>query len=154
MILEYDNILKNDTWELVERLEKKKVIGTKWVWKVKYKADGSLEKFKAKLVAQGYSQIEGFDVQETFASTTRMTTIGMVIVLAASRGWTIYQMDVKSAFLNGHLKEEVYVTQPPGFEIPNSEKQSLQVEEGIVWSKASTKSLEQEDRQLLTINRL
>ena len=113
--------MKNDTWELVERPTKRKVIGTKWVWKVKYKADGSLEKFKAKLVAEGYSQIEGFDVQETFAPTTRMTTIRMVIALAASRGWPIYQMDVKSAFLNGHLKEEVYVTQPPWFEMPNLE---------------------------------
>ena len=63
------------THELVERAEKKKVIGTKWVWKVKYKDDGSLEKFKARLVAQGYSQVEGFDVQETFSPTTRMTKI-------------------------------------------------------------------------------
>ena len=75
MISEYDNILKNDTWELVERPTKKKVIGTKWVWKGKYKADGSLEKFKVKLVAHAYSQIERFDVQETFAPTTRMKTI-------------------------------------------------------------------------------
>ena len=75
MISEYDSIMKSDRWELVERPTKRKMIGTKWVWKVKYKADGSLEKFKARLVAQGYSQIEGFNVQETFALAVRMTTI-------------------------------------------------------------------------------
>ena len=140
MISEYDSILKNDTWELVERPEKKKVIGTKWVWKVKYKADGSLEKFKARLVAQGYSQIEGFDVQETFAPTARMTTIRMVIALAASRGWPIYQMDVKSAFLNGHLKEEVYVTQPPGFEMPNSENKVCKLKKALYGLKQAPRA--------------
>jgi hypothetical protein len=140
MISEYDSILKNDTWELVERPEKRKVIGTKWVWKVKYKADGSLEKFKARLVAQGYSQIEGFDVQETFAPTARMTTIRMVIALAASRGWPIYQMDVKSAFLNGHLKEEVYVTQPPGFEMPNSENKVCKLKKALYGLKQAPRA--------------
>ena len=75
MISEYDSIMTNDTWELVERPTKKKVIGTMWVWKAKYKADTSLEKFKTRLLAQGYSQIEEFDVQETFSPTARMTTI-------------------------------------------------------------------------------
>ena len=69
---------------------KKKVIGTNSVWKVKYEVDGSLEKFKARLVAQGYSQIEGFDVKETFSPIACMTTIRMGIVLVTSRGWVIY----------------------------------------------------------------
>ena len=95
MLSEYNSIIKNDTWELVERPTKMKVIGTKWVWKAKYKADGSLEKLKAHLVAEGYSQIEGLDVQETFAQTAHMTTIWTVVDLAASRRWPIFQMDVK-----------------------------------------------------------
>ena len=88
---------------------------------VKYKSDGSLEKYKARLVAQGFSQVEGFDVHETFAPTARMTSIRVVIALAAHYQWKIFQMDVKSAFLNGELKEEMYVNQPPGFEVPNEE---------------------------------
>ena len=85
------------------------MIGTKWVWKAKCKADGSLEKLKARPIAQGYSQIKGFDVQGTFALIASMRAIQMVIALAVSRGWSIYQMDVKSAFLNGHPKEDVNV---------------------------------------------
>ena len=84
MQLEYDSIMKNDTWELVDRPSKRKVIGTKWVWKAKYNADGSLEKYKARLVAQGFSQVEGFDdVTETFAPTARMTTIRAILDVAA-----------------------------------------------------------------------
>ena len=118
---EYDSIIKNGTWLLVDRPPRRKVIGTKWVYKVKYKSDGSLEKYKARLVAQGFSQVEDFDVHETFAPTARMTSIRMVLALAAHNHWKIFQMDVKLAFLNGELKEEVYVSQPPGFEEPNSE---------------------------------
>ena len=72
---EYDSIMKNQTWDLVDRPVERKIIGTKWVWKAKYKSDGSLEKYKARLVAQGYSQVEGFDFEDSFAPTTRMTTI-------------------------------------------------------------------------------
>ena len=117
----YDSIMKNQTWDLVDRPAKRKIIGTKWVWKAKYKSDGSLEKYKARLVAQGYSQVEGFDFEDSFAPTTRMTTIRVVLALAAHKQWPVFQVDVKSAFLNGHLKEEVYVFQPLGFEVPNSE---------------------------------
>ena len=140
MLSEYNSIIKNDTWELVERPTKMKVIGTKWVWKAKYKADGSLEKLKARLVAQGYSQIEGLDVQETFAPTARMTTIRTIIALAASRRWPIYQMDVKSAFLNGDLKEEVYVTQPPGFEMPNSESKVCKLKKALYGLKQAPRA--------------
>ena len=112
-----------------------KVIGTKWVWKAKYKADGSLEKLKAHLVAEGYSQIEGLDVQETFAQTAHMTTIWTVVDLAASRRWPIYQMDFKSAFLNGDLKEEEYVTQPPGFEMPNLENKICKMKKALYGPK-------------------
>ena len=104
---EYDSIMKNQTWDLVDRPAKRKIIGTKWVWKAKYKSDGSLEKYKARLVAQGYSQVEGFDFEDSFAPTIRMTTIRVVLALATDKQWPVFQMDVKSAFLNGPLKEEV-----------------------------------------------
>ena len=110
MQVEYDSIMKNQTWDLVDRPIKRKIIGTKWVWKAKYKSDGSLEKYKARLVvAQGYSQVEGFDFEDSFAPTATMTTIRVVLALAAHKQWLVFQMDVKSVFLNGHLKEEVYV---------------------------------------------
>lgn len=70
---EYDSIIKNHTWDLVDWPTKRKVIGTKWVWKAKYRSNGSLEKYKARLVAKGFAQVEGFDVQETFAPTARLT---------------------------------------------------------------------------------
>lgn len=113
--------MKNDTWELVDRPPKCKVILTKWVWKAKYNSDGSLENYKATLVAHGFSQVEGFDVTETFAPIAQITTIRVVFDVVAPRKWWVYHRDVKSTFLNGHLKEEVYVLQPPGFEMPRLE---------------------------------
>ena len=111
---------------MVDRPVKRKITGTKCVWKAKYKSDGSLEKYKARLVAQGYSQVE-----DSFAPTARMTTIRVVLALAAHKQWPVFQMDVKSAFLNGHLKEEVYVFQPPGFEVPNSENKVCKLKKAL-----------------------
>ena len=158
MQAEYDSIMKNDTWELVDQPEQRKVIGTKWVWKTKYKADGSMEKYKVHLVAQGFSQVEGFDFQETFAPTARMTTIRVVLALAAHKKWPVFQMDVKSAFLNGYLKEEVYVAQPPGFEVSGQEykvcRLKLQVEEGIVWAETCPEGMVPKDRWFLSLHQL
>ena len=94
-----------------------------------------MEKFKARLVAQGYSQVEGLDFQDSFAPTARMTTIHTVIIVVAHKKWPIYQMDVKSAFLNGDLKEEVYVSQPPRFEVPHLENKVCKLKKSIVWAK-------------------
>lgn len=137
---EYDSIMKNDTWEIVDKPAKRKVIGTKWVWKVKYKADGSLDKYKARLVAQGFSQVEGFDVDETFAPTAKMTTIRLVIAAAAHYGWVVHQMDVKSAFLNGQLEEEVYVAQPPGFQVPNAEDKVCKLKKALYGLKQAPRA--------------
>ena len=108
---EMNSIQKNDAWDLVPAPTGHKVIGTKWIWKTKYKSDGSLEKCKARLVAQGYSHVEGFDFDDSFAPIAKLsTTIRAMIALAAHKKWKLFQIDVKSAFLNGHLKEEVYVS--------------------------------------------
>ena len=82
---------------------------------MKFRADGSIGKHKARLVAKGYSQIEGIDFEETFAPIAKLNTIRMIIALATKHHWKIHQLDVKSSFLNGDLKEEVYLVQPEGF---------------------------------------
>ncbi|XP_019099644.1 PREDICTED: uncharacterized protein LOC109132476 [Camelina sativa] len=116
MKAEIDSIIRNNTWELVEKPVGMKPIGVRWVYKLKRKADGSVNKYKARLVAKGYVQQQGTDFNEVFAPVARVETIRLLIALAATRGWEIHHLDVKTAFLNSELKEEVYVTQPKGFE--------------------------------------
>ena len=112
MILEYSALMKNKTWVLIDYPRGVKPIGCKWVYRIKYKADGSIDKYKERLVAKGYSQQEGIDYNEMFAPTAKWNTIRVIMALAAQLGWKLYQMDVKSEFLNGDLTEEVYMTQP------------------------------------------
>ena len=107
-------IQKNNTWKLITLPEGHEPIGVKWVYKVKKNAEGKVEKYKARLVAKGYKQQAGIDYEEVFAPIARMETIRLVISLAAQSNWNIYQLDVKSAFLNDFLEEEVYVEQPKG----------------------------------------
>lgn len=115
------SIVKNKTWELVELPVGAKAIGLKWIFKVKCNADGSINKFKAKLVAKGYIQRHGIDYDEVFAPMTRIETVRFLIALAASRGWENHHLDVKTAFLHGDLKEEVYVFQPEGLVVKGNE---------------------------------
>jgi hypothetical protein len=117
MMEAYNSIMKNDVWEIVPRPEGKSVVTSRWLYKLKYAADGRIEKQKARFVVRGFSQIEGVDYDETFAPVARYTSIRSVISIAAEMGWKIYQMDVKNAFLNGLIQEEVYIEQPLGFEV-------------------------------------
>ena len=89
----------------------------KWLYKIKNKIEGRIERHKARLVVKGYKQQQGRDYEETFAPITRMEIVRTLLSIAAQQKWKVYQMDVKLAFLNGVLKEEVYVEQPPGYEI-------------------------------------
>ncbi|PNX57555.1 reverse transcriptase, partial [Trifolium pratense] len=102
--------------------DKKKRIDVKWVFKVKLNPNGTISKHKARLVARGFLQKHGIDYNEVFASVARIETVRLVVALACKNRWRMYHLDVKSAFLNGPLDEEVYVAQPPSFEIKGKEE--------------------------------
>jgi hypothetical protein len=115
---ELENFERNQVWTLVDPPRDMNVIGTKWVFKNKQGEDGEVVRNKARLVAQGYSQVEGLEFGETFAPVARLEAIRILLGFAASKGFKLYQMDVRSAFLNGVIHEEVFVRQPPCFESP------------------------------------
>jgi hypothetical protein len=115
---ELENFERNQVWTLVEPHRDVNVIGTKWVFKNKQGEDGVVVGNKARLVAQGFNQVEGLDFGETFASVARLEAIRILLAFAASKGFKLYQMDMKNAFLIGVIQEEVYIRQPPGFENP------------------------------------
>lgn len=104
----------NHSWDIVSCPASVKPIGCKWVYSIKLRSDGSLDRYKARLVALGNRQEYGIDYEETFAPVAKMTTVRLVLSIAASKGWFLRQMDVKNAFLHGDLKEDIYMTPPPG----------------------------------------
>jgi hypothetical protein len=112
---ELRSIVDNNTWQLTALPGGHRAIGLKWVFKAKKNPAGEIVKHKARLVAKGYAQRQGVDFEEVFAPVARMETVRALLALAAHNGWHVHHMDVKSAFLNGELAEEVYVVQPPGF---------------------------------------
>jgi hypothetical protein len=114
---EISQIEKNETWELVPRPLNKNVIGAKWVFRNKLDEAGKVTRNKARLVCKGYAQVEGIDYGETFSPVARMESIRLILAYASSKHIKVYQMDVKSAFLNGELEEEVYMEQPDGFQV-------------------------------------
>jgi hypothetical protein len=112
---ELNNFKHNEVWSLVER-PKKNIVGTKWVFHNKQDEYGIVIRNKVQLVAKGYSQVECLNFDETFAPVARLESIHILLTYATHRNFTLYQMDAKSSFLNGSIKEEVYVEQPPSFE--------------------------------------
>ena len=112
---EYDNCTEAQTWSLVPYTSDMNVLGSKWVFRTKLNADGSLDKLKARLVAKGFDQEEGIDYLETYSHVVRSATVRMVLHVATVMDWEVKQMDVKNAFLHGDLTETVYMLQPAGF---------------------------------------
>ena len=112
---ELNALHKNHTWDMVDLPPSQSITGCRWVYKIKTKADGSVEQYKARLVAKGFTQEYGIDYEEKFAHVASFTSVKCLIVVAVVRRWPLYQMDVKNAFLNGDLYEEVYIQPPPSY---------------------------------------
>ena len=105
-------------YKVVPHPNSQKVVGSKWVFRIKRSPDGAIQKYKARIITQGFSQIEGIDYDETFAPVAKFASLHMILALATEHNLEVQQMDVKSAYLNGELKEEIFMEAPPGFEIP------------------------------------
>jgi hypothetical protein len=118
---EFTALMKNGTWDkdLVPSQPSRNLVDCKWIFKVKCHSDGSVECYKAQLVAKGFSQRYGLDYAETFNPVINPTTVRLILSIAVPRGWSIHQADVKNAFLNGELQETVYMWQPLGFVNPS-----------------------------------
>jgi hypothetical protein len=117
---EMEALLKNKTWTLVSLPEGQKTVECKWVFSIKYKADGSVERYKARLMAKGYTQTYGIDYQETLSHVAKLSTVRVLLSLASNLDWPLHQFDVKNAFLHGDLEEEIYMDVPLGY-MANSE---------------------------------
>ena len=112
---EYNSLSEKKVWDLVED-KGAKIVGSRWHFGVLYGRKGEISRFKAMFVAKGYSQVLGKDFHETYSPTTRLSTIRLIVSLSVQKGSKIRQMDIKSAYLNAHIAEEIYMTQPEGFE--------------------------------------
>jgi hypothetical protein len=137
---EIQSIEKNNTWQLMQLPPNKKAIAVKWVYKVKHLPDGSIAKHKARLVAKGFLQKPGIDFTKIFAPVARLETIRVVIAVANQLKWPIVQLDVKSAFLNGKLEEEVYVEQPQGFKVRGAEDKVLKLNKALYGLKQAPRA--------------
>ena len=105
----------NDTWDLVVLPSCKFTVGCRWVYTVKVGPNGQVDRLKAQLVAKGYTQVYGSDHGDTFSPIAKITSVRLLLFMAAMRSWPLYQLDIKNAFLHGDLAEEVYMEQPLGF---------------------------------------
>ena len=112
---EMESMYSNSFWSLVETSKRVKPIGCKWIYKKKRRLDGKVETFKARLVAKGYTQKEGIDYEETFSPVAMLKSIRILLAVAVSLDYEIWQMDVKTTFLNGNLEKDIYMQQPEGF---------------------------------------
>lgn len=116
---DFDALIESGTWTLVPPQPSMNILPNKWVYRIKRKSDGSVERYKARLVANGFHQQQGIDFHETFSPVVKHTTIRVILALAVNCGWSIKQLDVQNAFLHGFVTEEVYMRQPKGFVDPS-----------------------------------
>ncbi|KAJ7954402.1 Retrovirus-related Pol polyprotein from transposon TNT 1-94 [Quillaja saponaria] len=140
MVEEMKALSKNDIWELASLPHGKRAVGCKWVFTIKRKADGTIERYKARLVARGFTQTYGVDYQETFAPVAKMNSIRVLISCAANLGWDLQQLDVKNAFLHGDLAEEVYMEIPLGFSCQKTEGKVCKLKKSLYGLKQSPRA--------------
>ena len=117
---ELNALSKNHTWDLVTLPPGKSVVGCKWIYKIKTHSDGSIERYKTRLIAKGFTQKYEIDYEETFAPVARISSVRALLAVAAARKWDLFQMDIKNAFLNGDLSEEVYMQPPYGLSVESN----------------------------------
>lgn len=137
---EMDSLDKNETWVICELPKGRKAIGCKWLYKVKTDLNGEVDRFKARLVVQGFSQKFGIDYDEVFAPVVKQSTLRILLSIASFKKLKVYQFDVKTAFLNGILNEEIYMKQPPGFEIKGKENHVCLLKRSLYGLKQAPKS--------------
>ena len=137
---ELDSMYSNQVWDLVKAPNDIKCVGCKWVYKRKRGIDGNVETFKTRLVAKGYTQKEGIAHEETFFPVAMLKSIRILLSIAAHYDYEIWQMDVKTAFLNGNLKEEISMMQPEGFTAKNQEHMVCKLKRYIYELKQASRS--------------
>ena len=130
---------KNNVCELVGLPPGRKTTGNKWVLKFKRKADGSINRYMARLMAKGYTQQKGIDYVDTFSPVVRFASIRLILSIIAKQDLELFQMDAKTAFLNGELDEEIYMAQPTGFEVQGHECKVCRLKHSIYGLKQSSK---------------
>ena len=137
---EMESMYSNSVWELIDPLEDVRLIGCKWIFKRKRGIDGKVETFKARLVAKGYTHKEGVDYEETFSPVAMLKSIRILLSIVACLDYEIWKMDVKTAFLNGYLKESIYMMQPEGFMAKGQQKKVCKLLRSIYGLKQASRS--------------
>lgn len=140
MAEEIEALERNQTWDLVPKPLNTKPISCKWVYKLKQRTDGTVERFKARLVARGFSQQYGLDYDETFSPVAKLTTVRVLLALAASKDWNLWEMDVKNAFLHGELDREIYIDQPLGFQSQDYLEHVCKLRKALYWLKQAPRA--------------
>lgn len=109
---ELENLQRNETWDIVPKPKERKIVKCKWIFKRKFDKDGQIERYKARLVARGYTQVEGIDYKETFCPVIKSKSIRTLLAFSVEQGWEVHQLDITAAYLNGKLNETVFMEQP------------------------------------------
>ncbi|KAK8540067.1 hypothetical protein V6N12_046360 [Hibiscus sabdariffa] len=128
---------KNTTWTVTDLPPGKEVVGCKWIFGIKFNLNGSVQWYKARLVAKGFTQTHGIDFTETFAPVAKLNTVRVLLSIAVNNDWSLHQLDVKNAFLNGHLDEEVYMKIPPGLQTLGGSKKLCRLHKSLYGLKQS-----------------
>ena len=134
---EYRALMKNKTWDLVYRPKDRRVLSNKWVFRIKYRNDGSIDRFKGRPVVRGFEQVHGLDYDETFAPVVRFGTIRTLLAFAIQNDLLIHQIDVVTAFLNGTIDEEMYIEQPEGYVMRGQESKVCKLKRSLYGLKQS-----------------